>query len=122
MRCSALRSIPNYNTMGLAKASLEASVRYLAESLGPKGMRANGISAERGLSTPDNDEAAVKTAMVRAADFVVLVADSSKFAQESLVAFAALDDIDVLVTDAAPTGALAAALADHGVDVEVAGR
>ena len=41
----ALRSIPNYNTMGLAKASLEASVRYLAEALGPKGMRANGISA-----------------------------------------------------------------------------
>ena len=41
----ALRSIPNYNTMGLAKASLEASVRYLAESLGPKGMRVNGISA-----------------------------------------------------------------------------
>ena len=41
----ALRTIPNYNTMGLAKASLEASVRYLAESLGPKGMRVNGISA-----------------------------------------------------------------------------
>jgi enoyl-[acyl-carrier protein] reductase I len=41
----AERVLPNYNTMGLAKASLEASVRYLAESLGPKGMRANGISA-----------------------------------------------------------------------------
>jgi len=41
----AQRTIPNYNTMGLAKASLEASVRYLAESLGPKGMRVNGISA-----------------------------------------------------------------------------
>ncbi|NMD57944.1 MULTISPECIES: DeoR/GlpR family DNA-binding transcription regulator [Tsukamurella] len=83
---------------------------------------ANGLSAERGLSTPDADEAAVKTAMVRAADVVVLVADSSKFARESLVAFAGLDAIDVLVTDAAPTGALAAALADHRVDVEVAAR
>lgn len=41
----AIRAVPNYNTMGLAKASLEASVRYLAESLGPKGMRVNGISA-----------------------------------------------------------------------------
>ncbi len=41
----AVRAVPNYNTMGLAKASLEASVRYLAESLGPKGMRVNGISA-----------------------------------------------------------------------------
>ena len=41
----AVRSVPNYNTMGLAKASLEASVRYTAASLGPKGMRVNGISA-----------------------------------------------------------------------------
>ena len=43
----AERVVPNYNTMGLAKASLEASVRYLAESLGSKkrGMRVNGISA-----------------------------------------------------------------------------
>jgi enoyl-[acyl-carrier protein] reductase I len=41
----SIRALPNYNTMGLAKASLEASVRYLAESLGPKGMRVNGISA-----------------------------------------------------------------------------
>lgn len=41
----ALRIIPGYNTMGLAKASLEASVRYLAGSLGPKGVRVNAISA-----------------------------------------------------------------------------
>jgi enoyl-[acyl-carrier protein] reductase I len=41
----AARVVPNYNTMGLAKASLEAAVRYLAASLGPKGIRVNGISA-----------------------------------------------------------------------------
>jgi enoyl-[acyl-carrier protein] reductase I len=41
----AVRAIPYYNTMGLAKASLEASVRYLAENLGQMGIRANGISA-----------------------------------------------------------------------------
>jgi enoyl-[acyl-carrier protein] reductase I len=41
----AERVVPNYNTMGLAKASLEASVRYLAASLGPQGIRVNGISA-----------------------------------------------------------------------------
>ena len=41
----ALRIVPAYNTMGLAKASLEASVRYLAGSLGAKGVRVNGISA-----------------------------------------------------------------------------
>ena len=41
----AERAIPHYNTMGLAKASLEASVRYLAANLGPKGIRVNAISA-----------------------------------------------------------------------------
>lgn len=41
----AERAVPNYNVMGLAKASLEANVRYLAVSLGAKGIRINGISA-----------------------------------------------------------------------------
>ena len=41
----AARSMPNYNVMGLAKASLEACVRYLASSLGPQGTRVNAISA-----------------------------------------------------------------------------
>lgn len=41
----AERVVPNYNVMGLAKASLEANVRYLASSLGPDGIRVNGISA-----------------------------------------------------------------------------
>jgi enoyl-[acyl-carrier protein] reductase I len=37
--------IPNYNVMGVAKAALEASVRYLAHDLGPKGIRVNAVSA-----------------------------------------------------------------------------
>ncbi|MBK6603559.1 MAG: SDR family oxidoreductase [Betaproteobacteria bacterium] len=41
----AARSVPNYNVMGLAKASLESNVRYLAACLGPEGIRVNGISA-----------------------------------------------------------------------------
>ena len=41
----AQRSVPNYNVMGLAKASLEANVRYLAQAMGPRGIRVNGISA-----------------------------------------------------------------------------
>ena len=41
----ALRAVPNYNVMGLAKASLEANVRYLAHNLGPLGIRVNAISA-----------------------------------------------------------------------------
>ena len=41
----AQRAMPNYNVMGLAKASLEANVRYMAQSLGPDGIRVNAISA-----------------------------------------------------------------------------
>lgn len=41
----AVRAVPHYNVMGLAKASLEASVRYLAKSLGPEGIRVNAVSA-----------------------------------------------------------------------------
>ncbi len=41
----AVRSMPSYNVMGLAKASLEANVRYMAQSLGPQGHRVNAISA-----------------------------------------------------------------------------
>ncbi len=41
----AVRAMPNYNVMGLAKASLEANIRYMAQNLGPNGTRVNGISA-----------------------------------------------------------------------------
>jgi len=41
----AIKVLPNYNVMGVAKAALEASVRYLANDLGPKGIRVNAISA-----------------------------------------------------------------------------
>jgi enoyl-[acyl-carrier protein] reductase I len=41
----AARAVPHYNVMGLAKASLEASIRYLAYGLGPRGIRVNGVSA-----------------------------------------------------------------------------
>ena len=41
----AVRTVPNYNVMGIAKASLEANVRYLADSMGPEGVRVNAVSA-----------------------------------------------------------------------------
>lgn len=59
----------------------------------------NGISAVHGLSTPDFDEAATKRALVASARKVVLLADSTKMGQERMVQFAALEDIDVLITD-----------------------
>lgn len=77
----------------------------------------NGISATFGLSTPDPDEAAVKSAIVQSARRVVVVADAEKLGRELLVSFASLAEIDVLVTDAAPDAELTDALA--AVDVEV---
>ncbi|BAJ76182.1 transcriptional regulator of sugar metabolism [Microbacterium testaceum StLB037] len=80
----------------------------------------NGLSAGFGLSTPDPEEAAVKTAIIQSARRVVLVADAAKFGEELLVSFARLDEIDVLVTDASPAAPLADALADADVEVRVA--
>ena len=59
----------------------------------------NGISVQHGLSTPDPEEAATKHAIVESAQRVVVLADASKVGQERTVRFAALEDVDVLVTD-----------------------
>jgi DeoR family fructose operon transcriptional repressor len=80
---------------------------------------ANGLSAAFGLSTPDEREAAVKTAIIRSARRTVALVDSSKFGEESFVRFADLADLDVLITDQAPDPALADALASAGVEVVV---
>lgn len=59
----------------------------------------NAVSLDHGCSTPDNEEAAAKRAMVRAAKRVAVLTDSSKLDQDAAVRFAALDEVDVLVTD-----------------------
>jgi len=81
---------------------------------------ANGVDAEFGFSTPDTVEAAIKSAMVRSARRVVALADSSKLDEETLVRFAALRDVDTLVTDARPSPLLAAALAAADVEIVIA--
>ena len=80
----------------------------------------NGISVRHGLSTPDPDEAAVKRAMVGCANFVVVVADSSKIGREEFVSFAPIDRVDVLVTDSEISATDHCALTDAGVEVVVA--
>jgi DeoR family fructose operon transcriptional repressor len=59
----------------------------------------NGFSVERGLSTPDPAEAAVKHAICLAAAQTVVLADHTKLDQESAVRFAAIDEFDVLISD-----------------------
>ncbi len=79
----------------------------------------NGLHADFGLSTPDPVEAATKSAMVKAARQVVVLADASKLGVETLVRFASLDEIDTLVTTTAPDQALSEALSVAGVEVVV---
>ncbi|MFG3342179.1 DeoR/GlpR family DNA-binding transcription regulator [Glycomyces sp. NPDC048151] len=62
-------------------------------------MGANGISVERGLTTPDTGEAAVKRAMISAARKTVVVTDHTKAGNDCLARFGTLDQVDVLVTD-----------------------
>jgi DeoR family fructose operon transcriptional repressor len=80
----------------------------------------NGVHADFGFSTPDAVESAVKTAIVRSARRVVALADSSKLDKETLIRFAGLSEIDVLITDALPSLELAAALAAADVEVVIA--
>jgi DeoR family transcriptional regulator, fructose operon transcriptional repressor len=107
---------------GVTSAAVGASTVRAIEGLRPDiaFVGTNGLSAGFGLSTPDPEEAAVKEAIVRCARRVVVVADAAKFGNESLVSFAALDAIDVLVTDVLPEPVLREALAEAGVEVRVA--
>ncbi|MGO2658342.1 DeoR/GlpR family DNA-binding transcription regulator [Mycetocola reblochoni] len=91
-----------------------AAVRTLRPDLAFVGV--NGLSATFGLSTPDPEEAAVKSAIVDAARETVVLADASKFDEESLISFAPLSAVGTVVSDRAPSGALADALAAAGVE------
>jgi DeoR family fructose operon transcriptional repressor len=67
----------------------------------------NGLSVERGLTTPDLAEAAVKSAMIKAARRAVVLADHTKIGNDAFARFGALGDIEALITD-------------DGVDLDVA--
>lgn len=77
----------------------------------------NAISIEHGCSTPDPEEAAVKRALARIARRVVVLADATKFARDTTVNFADLDEIDVLITDAAEPAIPVDTLTTYGIEV-----
>ncbi|MFC7531147.1 DeoR/GlpR family DNA-binding transcription regulator [Actinoplanes sp. GCM10030250] len=77
-------------------------------------MGTNGCSVERGMTTPDPGEAAVKRAMIAAARRVVLLADHTKIGNDYLARFGGLAELDLLITDNGLDGELAG-------DVEAAG-
>jgi DeoR family fructose operon transcriptional repressor len=80
----------------------------------------NGITAGFGLSTPDRDEAATKRAITAAARRTVVLSDSSKIGVETSQRFAALADVDVLVTDDGIAAGDRRALEKAGLEVVVA--
>jgi DeoR family fructose operon transcriptional repressor len=80
----------------------------------------NGFSAERGLSTPDPSEAAVKHAICLAGAQTVVLADHTKLDEESAVRFAAIDEFDVLVSDRGLAEPDRRALDEAGVEVVLA--
>ena len=80
----------------------------------------NGLSVAHGLSTPDASEAAAKNAMIRSAQRVVVLADSSKIVHESTVRFGDLDQVDVLITDDGLRDDDRATLEAHDIEVVVA--
>ncbi|UGT57267.1 DeoR/GlpR family DNA-binding transcription regulator [Nocardia asteroides] len=80
----------------------------------------NALTVRHGLSTPDPEEAAVKRAMIAAADQVVVVADADKIGREDFVSFGGTGDIDVLVTDTDIPAAARADLTAAGIEVVLA--
>lgn len=92
-----------------ALAELNVDVAFLG---------ANGISLERGLTTPDQAEAAVKRRMLDCARRCVLLSDHSKFGTVSGVQYGAVSDIDLLITDSGLDDADLTVLTTAGVTVE----
>lgn len=78
---------------------------------------ANGVTVEKGLTTPDAAEAAAKRAMVRGARKVVALVDHTKIGQDHFVRFAEMKEVDVLVTDARIEAGTARGLEAAGVEV-----
>jgi DeoR/GlpR family transcriptional regulator of sugar metabolism len=76
---------------------------------------ASGISIDRGLTTSDITEASIKKAMINAAEKVFCVADHSKFEKVTLVSFAPLDCLDILVTDRVVGDGISNVISEIGV-------
>ncbi|PWU50688.1 D-beta-D-heptose 1-phosphate adenosyltransferase [Micromonospora globispora] len=80
-------------------------------------MATNGCSVERGLTTPDPAEAAVKRAMIASARRTVLLADHTKFGDDYLARFGRLADVDLIITDTGLSAAAAGGLQHAGPEV-----
>ena len=78
---------------------------------------ANGVSVDYGLSTPSIDMANIKTGLVEAAEEVFLLCDSSKINRNSLVVFAPLSQVDVMITDNKADQDFVSAVTEAGIRI-----
>ncbi len=109
IRAASLASVGPHTLAALAEVRVDVAF-----------VGTNGLTLDHGLTTPDLDEAAVKSAMVAAGRRVVVLTDSRKLGQETLVRFARLDQIDAVVTDDGIDAQTARALEAHDIDVVIA--
>jgi DeoR family fructose operon transcriptional repressor len=126
MKVAGLPSIDVHLLGGRVRATTQAAVgpatiAALAElRVDVSFIGTNGLTVDHGLTTPDADEAAVKSAMIAAGRRVVVLADSRKFGHETLVRFGRADQIDAVVTDDGVNPAIVAALEALDIDVVIA--
>lgn len=119
---SLLETFDNINTFFLGgmvrkgfHCTIGNSVRQMLDQLhiDTLFLGTNGITLQRGLSTPNEEIAAIKRKMIEVSDTVVLMANRSKFGKSSFSYFASLDDIDIIVTDTELDDAYRAAASEH---------
>lgn len=106
------------NTLAMVDAEAAAAVQPL--SVDTLFISSDGLSPERGLSTPYREEAALKQAMIRAAERVVALVDHSKIGQDHFIRFAAWSDVDVLVTNTEADAETVAVIESLGTTVVLA--
>jgi DeoR family fructose operon transcriptional repressor len=99
----------------MVDASTVASVRALRVDV--LFISCDGLSFQRGLTTPYQDESLLKRAMIESARRVVAMVDHSKFGNDQMFTYAPLDEIDVLVTDTGVDDDALAVLAEHDLEV-----
>jgi DeoR family fructose operon transcriptional repressor len=103
------------NTLAMVDAAAVQAVNRL--SVDVVFMSCDGLSFTRGLTTPYSAEATLKHAMIEASRRVVAIVDQSKFGNDQLFNFVALDELDVLVTDSRADDAAVRAIEAHGTEV-----
>jgi DeoR family fructose operon transcriptional repressor len=103
------------NTFAMVDASTIDAVRELRVDV--LFISCDGLSFQRGLTTPYRDESLLKRAMIESARRVVAIVDQSKLGNDQLFSYATLDEIDVLITDSRADDDALAVLSEHDLEV-----